>query len=227
MKKSIVLLVSLFFIGIISLLIFNNVKNVDLLISNSNDDLKNTQVLITVNNYKNEIGNYLYKNKENIDSILDSEFFSNDIPLNINELNVSVNIKKYKDIQNINLLFEKDANKKAIIENFFLSNSVEFDSFNSFVFDYLVFLSNEEKSIKNKNQLNKLIDEYIKTVNNEDINNIRDRLGTIEITEDSNFVICNLDIRYDGKFINSNFIYDLNSFKDNRVEVKDFEYTFK
>lgn len=227
MKKGIVLLVSLSFIGIISLLIFENLRDTDILIRETNDDFITTQALISVNNYKNEIGKLLVKNKDDLEDILENELFSNKIPINAGNVEVNINLIKYEEMYDINTFIRGNENEKKELEELFVNNDVDYSSFNYFINNYINSLKKEDKSIKNGKQLDKIIFEFVKETNNDDIKNIRDQLGVIKTTDELNFILCDLDLDINDKKFSSRFIYDLNSSKENDIKVSDFEFIFK
>ena len=67
MKKSIVLLVSLFFIAAISALIIKNLDDTDSYISEQNSKFSKTQIIFLINNIKDEVSNVIALNNENED----------------------------------------------------------------------------------------------------------------------------------------------------------------
>ncbi len=227
MKKGIVLLVSLFFISVISLLIFENLDKTDKLIKESNLDYVNTQALISINNYKNEIGKLLLKNKDSLDDILDSDFFSSKIPLNAGNVKINVTLEKYEDMFDLNGFIQSDENSKKKLEELFLNNGVDYGSFNYFINNYMSFLSKEDKGIKSTTQVWHLLDEYVKETNNDEIFKIKDKLGVITTTEESNMVFCRLDMDINNKLFSSQFIYDVDKLVENKIEVRDFEFNFR
>lgn len=227
MKKGIVLLISLFFIAIISLLIFENMTDTDILIQERNADVANTQALVSVNNYKDEIGKLLFKNKENLDDFLNNEIFSTGIFLEMQNVKVKFNLAKYDNKYDINVLINGTPEDKNKLEELFILNGVDFDEFSYFVTNYMSQINKDDRSITTFKQLNKLISEFVKVSNNDKIEEIKDMLGFFNISEKSNFVLCNLDFEITAKKYSSHFIYDLDSSKENEIKVKDFEFIFK
>jgi len=227
MKKGIVLLVSLFFIAVISLLIFENMDNTDKLIKQSSEDYTNTQVLININNLKDEIGKLLLKNKDSLDEILENEVFSNKIPLILGNSKINISLMKYEDIYDINAFINEDESAKKLLEELFLNNGVDYGAFNYFINNYMSFLSKDDKVVKNSSQISLLVDEFVKTTNNNEIYNIIDSLGLVSTNEESNMIVCKLDININEKLFSSKFIYDVNSLVENKIEVQDFEFNFK
>lgn len=227
MKKGIVLLVSLFFIGTISLLIFENIKTTDILIKESNDDFINTQALISMRNYRDEIGKLLLKNRDNINDLLQSSLLSDKLALDMKNIKANVKVVKYENIYDINALISGNESQKRELEDFFLSSGVDFDALSYFVNNYMEFLPKEQKSINSFFQLNQVISEFIKSSNTYEIEEIRDKIGYFKVSETSKFVLCNLDMDIHGKMFNSSFIYDLDSSKENDIKVKDFDFIFR
>ena len=64
MKKSIVLLVSLFFITAISALIIKNLDDTDSYISEQNSKFSKTQIIFLINNIKDEVSSVIALNNE-------------------------------------------------------------------------------------------------------------------------------------------------------------------
>lgn len=227
MKKGVVLLISLFFVGTISLLIFENIKTTDILIKESNDDFINTQALISMRNYRDEIGKLLLKNRDNIDDLLQGSLLSDKLALDMKNIKVNIKMVKYENVYDINALLTGNEKEKRELEDFFLSRGVDFDALSYFINNYMEFLPKEEKSINSFNQLNKIISEFIKSSNTYEIEEIRDKIGFFKLSETSKFVLCNLDMDIHGKMFGSSFIYDLDSSKENDIKVKDFDFIFK
>ena len=221
MKKSIILLSTLFFISTISLLILDNMKNTDSLLEESNIDFIRTQAIISIDNYINEIGKLLIKHKSIVEEKLPLS-----IPFDIEGISALINLKKYGRTYDINTIISKEEAKKEDIKEFFSIHNVDYDSFAYFLKNYMNSMHKVSK-VSSFKQIDKIIEEYIKSVDNDEIYNIKDSLSFIKYTEKSNLILCNLDITIDNRIFASEFIYDLDVIKDNNIKVKNFELTFK
>ncbi len=219
MKKSIILLSTLFFISTILVFILDNMKDTNNLLKESNIDFINTQAIISINNYKDEIGKLLIKHKNIVEKQLPLS-----IPLNIENISVLVNLKSYDRIYDINTIINKKGNQD--IKEFFSLNNIDYDSFEYFLRNYMNSMYKVTK-VTNFKQINKIIKAYTKSVDNNEIQNIQDSLGFTKYTEKSNLILCNLDIKISNKTFISEFVYDLNTIKESDIKVKDFELTFK
>ena len=103
MKKSIVLLISLFFIAAVSLLIIQNLKDTDSYLSEQNSKFTKTQIMFLINNTKDEISKTLSQNQGNdISSYLDVDY-----PLVVKDALITIRVEEY-DKYDINLLNKKD-----------------------------------------------------------------------------------------------------------------------
>ena len=99
MKKSIVLLISLFFISAISLLILKNLSDTNSYISEQNSKYAKTQMIYFLNNAKNEISKTLSQNEENdVSSYLDIDY-----PIVLKDALITIRLEEY-DKYDINLL---------------------------------------------------------------------------------------------------------------------------
>ena len=221
MKKSIILLSTLFFISTISILILDNMNNTNSLLEESNADFINTQAMLSINNYKNEIGKLLIKHKSIVEEKLPLS-----IPLNIKNISALISLKKYDRIYDINTIISNKEENNKDIKEFFSIHNIDYDSFAYFLKNYMnsMYKVNKINSFK---QIDKIIEEYKKSVDNNDIETIKDSLGFIKHTKKSNLIFCNLDLKIANKTFASEFIYDLNTIKEDDIKVRNFELTFK
>ncbi len=221
MKKSIILLSTLFFISTISILILDNMNNTNSLLEESNADFINTQAMLSINNYKNEIGKLLIKHKSIVEEKLPLS-----IPLNIKNISALISLKKYDRIYDINTIISNKEENNKDIKEFFSIHNIDYDSFAYFLKNYMnsMYKVNKINSFK---QIDKIIEEYKKSVDNNDIETIKDSLGFIKHTKKSNLIFCNLDLKIANKTFASEFIYDLNTIKEDNIKVRNFELTFK
>ncbi|QKF68006.1 hypothetical protein AVENP_2502 [Arcobacter venerupis] len=168
MKKSIVLLISLFFIAAVSLLIIQNLKDTDSYINEQNSKFTKTQIMFLLNNAKDEVSKILSKNQENdISSYLDIDY-----PIVVKDAKIIVKLKEY-DKYNINLLKSKDEKDYESIKKFFEDNSVyDIETFR--------YLMKDKQDIKNYKQLDDLLVTVTKESSDKRILDLKNYLGFIK-----------------------------------------------
>lgn len=168
MKKSIVLLISLFFIAAVSLLIIQNLKDTDSYIYEQNSKFAKTQIMFLINNAKDEVSKTLLENEGNdILSYLDVDY-----PIVVKDVRITVKLQEY-DKYNINLLKSKDEKDYEFIKNFFVENGV-YDT------ETFVYLMKEKQDIKNYKQLNELLLNATNESYDKRILDLKDYLGFIK-----------------------------------------------
>jgi hypothetical protein len=168
MKKSIVLLISLFFIAAISLLIIQNLKDTDSYINEQNSKFAKTQILFLINNAKDEISNILSQNQGNdISSYLDVDY-----PIVVKDAKIVVKLQKY-DKYNINLLKSKDKKDYVYLKKFFEDNRV-YDT------ETFIYLMKNKQDIKTYKQLNELLLNVKNESYDKRILDLKDYLGFIK-----------------------------------------------
>lgn len=168
MKKSIVLLISLFFIAAVSLLIIQNLKDTDSYINEQNSKFTKTQIMFLLNNAKDEVSKILSKNQENdISSYLDIDY-----PIVVKDAKIIVKLQEY-DKYNINLLKSKDEKDYESIKKFFEDNSVyDIETFR--------YLMKDKQDIKNYKQLDDLLVTVTKESSDKRILDLKNYLGFIK-----------------------------------------------
>lgn len=168
MKKSIVLLISLFFIAAVSLLIIQNLKDTDSYINEQNSKFTKTQIMFLLNNAKDEVSKILSKNQGNdISSYLDIDY-----PIVVKDAKIIVKLKEY-DKYNINLLKSKDEKDYESIKKFFEDNSVyDIETFR--------YLMKDKQDIKNYKQLDDLLVTVTKESSDKRILDLKNYLGFIK-----------------------------------------------
>lgn len=168
MKKSIVLLISLFFIAAVSLLIIQNLKDTDSYISEQNSKFAKTQIMFLINNTKDEISKTLSQNQGNdISSYLDVDY-----PLVVKDAKITVKLQEY-DKYNINLLKSKEKKDYESIKKFFVENGV-------YDIETFIYLMNEQEDINNYKQLNELLLNVKNQSYDKRILDLKDYLGFIK-----------------------------------------------
>lgn len=168
MKKSIVLLISLFFIAAVSLLIIQNLKDTDSYLSEQNSKFTKTQIMFLINNTKDEISKTLSQNQGNdISSYLDVDY-----PLVVKDALITIRVEEY-DKYDINLLNKKDEKDYENLKKFLEKNGV-YDMEN---FKYLM---QNNGNIKNYKQRDELLNDFAIQVYDKRILDLKDYLGFIK-----------------------------------------------
>lgn len=224
MKKSIVLLISLFFISVLSILIIKNLEDTNLFLEEKNHKINKTQILTSFNNIQIEISKIFKNNKNNITNII-AELNSEYIPIGIKDILISFTITEYDKV-NINLLSSKDSKDYAELTTLF--SDYEVSNFDGFKYVYKE-IEDEYKNTKDENEgfvkNNKQIDDIIniiieKTYNNE-ISNIKNKLGFIKKNENEKLYELFVKVKYLNDFAKAYYILN------EEGVVKYFESSFK
>lgn len=220
MKKSIVLLISLFFIATLSLLILKNLKDTDSYLSEQNAKFTKTQILFYINNTKDEISKVFSKN---LDREALKEYVGLEFPLFIQDAKITMRLEEY-DKYNINLLSEKDEKKYEFFKDFLIRNDI---------YDIDILRDNflENNKIKNSKQLDFLLEKFQKESYRSDIFKVKDYIGFMnydkkEISQkekEKEILFYELFIKVDYLKQFAKAYYILN--KNGGVEY--FEYSFK
>jgi hypothetical protein len=224
MKKSIVLLISLFFITALSVLILKNLEDTNTYLSSNNHKINKIQVLTSINNTQQEISKIFIENKKYIDDIV-SELNGTYIPINIKDLSLQFSLRDY-DRVDLNLLSSKDSKKYKHIEELFGEYDI-FD-FDTFKYTYTTTESQYKNNnsvndnfINNNKQIADIIDIYIKETTNNKILEIKERLGFLHNDENTKLYELFIKINYLNDFSKAYYVLD------GKGVVKYFESSFK
>ena len=200
-RKSIVLLITLFFISSISILILQNLDDTDKFLDEVSRDTSLSQIQITIDNVKKEIPDFFNKNKENIDEILENTSI---VPFEVGDVNLLLNITEYTlPPFNINKLNTAITTSESFINNI------------NYKYDFLQ-LVNKNKPYSNNNQIQQIIDEYIKLTKDSDILNIKDDFTYMKDANGTKLIKCDCLIDTSKTDCKISFIFDLNK------SIKDF-----
>ena len=224
MKKSIVLLISLFFISAISILIIKNLEDTNTFIEERNHKISRTQMLTSFKNIQVEISEIFKNNKEDIDDII-TELNSEYIPINIKNVLISFTISEY-DRVDINLLSNKDSKKYEEINTLFSDYDVSgLDTFKyifkTFEDDYKSTETTTLGFVKNNKQIDDIINIFIKETYSDEILNIKDKLGFLTKENDEKLYELFVKINYLDDFAKVYYILNKEGI------VKYFESSFK
>ena len=208
MKKSIVLLISLFFISALSVLILKNLEDTNSYINEQNSKFNKAQTLVLIKNLQMQISDIFKNYEDKIDSIIESQLYEY-FPLQIDEINMLFKILPYDKV-NINNLISKNEVEKKEIKKFFEDN----DIYNTEVLGSLI----KEKNVNSNKQLDDIIDIFIKETYNNKILEVRNDIGFIS---DEKLYELFIKIDFIKEFVKAYYILN------NKGEVKYFELSFK
>ncbi len=232
MKKSIVLLISLFFIAAVSLLIMKNLEDTDLYLSEQNSKFSKTQIMFLLDNTREEIKGILASIVKDVDEDKQREVLKDyvgvNFPILMEDARIIMRLEEY-DKYNINLLKESK-NKKTDEEKYkyfkdFLARENIYD------FERLQDIYSENNQVKNSKQLDSILEKFEKESYNSDISKVRDYIGfqeydKKEITQSDKekeikFYELFVEVEYLKQFAKAYYILDKSG------GVKYFEYSFK
>lgn len=222
MKKSIVLLISLFFISALSILIIKSLEDTNLFLKEKNHKINRIQVLTSIKNIQMEISKIFKNNSEDIDDII-AELNSEYIPINVKDTLISFTIVSYDKV-NINLLSNKDSEKYKEINSLFTDYNIS--DFDTFRYVYKTF-ENEYKNsesisfVNNNKQINDIIKKVIKETYNDKVLTIKNKLGFLEKENDEKLYELFVKVNYLDNFAKAYYILN------EKGVIKYFESSFK
>ena len=229
MKKSIVLLISLFFIATVSLLIIQNLKDTNSYINEQNSKFTKTQMMMYLNNAKDEIARVLklvveQNSDENKQREVLKDYVGVNFPIIMQDAKITIRFEEY-DKYNINLLKEKDEKKYEYFEDFLVRENI-------YDFERLEDIFSENNQVKNSKQLDFILEKFEKESYNTDIFKVKDYIGFIDGYDKQEITLDDKDkeIEFYELFVKVDYLkqfakayYILNK----KGEVKYFEYSFK
>ena len=227
MKKSIVLLISLFFIAAVSLLIMKNLEDTDLYLSEQNSKFSKTQIMFLLDNTREQIEGILTSVVKDVDENKQREVLKDyvgvNFPIFMEDARIIMRLEEY-DKYNINLLKEKDEKKYEYFKDFLARENI-------YDFERLQDIYSENNQVKNSKQLDFILEKFEKESYNSDISKIKDYIGfqeydKKEITQSDKekeikFYELFVEVEYLKQFAKAYYILDKSG------GVKYFEYSFK
>jgi hypothetical protein len=230
MKKSIVLLISLFFISAVSVLILKNLEDTDSYISKQNSKFTKTQMLLLIDNVKEEVSSAIgASNGDGVKKDYLSDYYGINFPLKIKDIDIIFILKPYQK-ENINLLKEIDAERYKDLSDLFLDNNI-------YDFDYFMeiykekrerYLKMDNQDINSYKQIDDIFDEFIKRTYNDSILILKDKIGFFDYNQDKaekekkyDYYELMVKINFLKEFVKARYILN----KEGKVE--DFEFSFK
>lgn len=202
-QKGIVLLITLFFISAISVLILKNLDDSEKFMDEISYDMQLIQLKITHENVQKEIVKFVNNNKKSIEQgTLESltfplTFVNIDLIINIDFLEQNrCNINELKKIEDIFDKCGEDIAYNILDPNTFISNLKDI---------------NKDQIITSQKQLDYFINEYEKSVNDDQINLIRKNFSYFN-TDDSTYIKCRYSVSVKkGIEASAYFIFKLGS----------------
>ncbi|RXJ86035.1 hypothetical protein [Arcobacter sp. CECT 8985] len=215
MKKAIILLSTIFFITIISLLIITNLKQTDEYINKTTKDLDFTQAEILIKNISKELANH--ENLNEFSKNLDEDEYKQ-LPFKIKNIDINVALKlASKNSVNLNFLIDSfNTNKmdlyykvKQKLDFLFIKFNIE----NSFYIEQSIFKNSKYNSYK---QVQSVINNFYEKYHDKNIFKIKDYLSYKPI--DNNFLFCNINIKQNKSQIYSKILIDIKNKKADLLE---------
>ena len=216
MKKSIVLLITLFFISAISILILQNLKDSEEFLNVVDFDTKLSQTKISIQNLNSEVMKF-FKTNNNIDEIIKQ--LPIDLPLTLDKnVDLIIHIEQYFPEDYISL---NDINQSNLPD--------EFNANIDYKYTFFQILNKNKKileaphKITNQKQVDFIINQYITQTKDDRILNIKDKFsyGKFDNNESSIYLKCKYNINL--KDIKSQI--DL-IFKVGELSPTQFEFNF-
>lgn len=212
MKKSIALLITLLFTTVISILFLKNFTDTNSFVKEINKEENLTQSVLLIKSFQHEVMDYFSKNKEIYDNFSKSELNCVDLPLVIKDIGLTLNVCSLSEVIDINDNSIENNNK---IQAMFQKNNMNYYSFSNFLSE------NDYKNIKNYKELNSILDSYIKHMNIENKEVLKQFFTTLKIKVDNKYLKCKLKLTKENYSYLSSFIININN-----KEVSNFEFSF-
>ena len=234
MKKGVVLFISLLFIAAVSLLIIKNLEDTDSYIHEQNSKFTKTQIMMYLNNAKDEIANVLKENEAQNSDKTDyrevlKEYTSKEFPIMIQDAIITIRLEEY-DKYNINLLKEKDEEKYKYLKDFLIRNDIYDIELLKKIYEEYTFELKDKNQINTK-QLDFILEKFEKESYNTEILKVKDYIGfqpydKKEISQNDtekeiNFYELFVQVEYLKQFAKAYYILN------KKGEVKYFEFSFK
>ena len=227
MKKSIVLLISLFFIAAVSLLIMKNLEDTDLYLSEQNSKFSKTQIMFFFNNTREQIEGILTSVVKGVDEDKQREVLKDyvgvNFPILIEDARIVMRLEEY-DKCDINLL-KNDKNE---------------ENFKKFLSDKNIYIDiaklkeiYDNRTIDNSKKFDSILEKFEKESYKSDIIKIKDYISFYSdsnkeqcLTKNSKEKTINLyelfvEVEYLKQFAKAYYILDKSG------GVKYFEFSFK
>ena len=234
MKKGVVLFISLLFIAAVSLLIIKNLEDTDSYIHEQNSKFTKTQIMMYLNNAKDEIANVLKENEAQNSDKTDyrevlKEYTSKEFPIMMQDAIITIRLEEY-DKYNINLLKEKDEEKYKYLKDFLIRNDIYDIELLKKIYEEYTFELKDKNQINNK-QLDFILEKFEKESYNTEILKVKDYIGfqpydKKEISQNDkekeiNFYELFVQVEYLKQFAKAYYILN------KKGEVTYFEFSFK
>ena len=203
MKKSVVLLITLFFISLLSLLILQNLEDTDKFLDEVSYDKNLLQLKLISSNIEKEVLSLVSKNKDHIDKIL--EITSDTIPLNFRHILVELTLERYYippcNINDIKLNKNLD---EVCDQDIVLNISYPYE-FKSIVTKHIPFTSTQ--------QIDYIIDLYKTKTKDETVDYVKEQFGFLSPDTNTTYLKCYYNMDISSLNASKEFIFRLDDLK--------------
>lgn len=208
-KKSIILLITLVFITMISILVLKNLEDTDQFLAEISHDTNLVQLNILDQNIKEEVTSLTTSYKDNIDDVL--EITSMGVPFDFGNISTIVTLDRYTPsdcyLKVIKTVEELSTNCEDIIDNIL------------YPYEFIEVLTQFKPN--NKDQLDYFLKQYINKTRDNKVLEIKDQFGFFKSSNENNdteYLRCEYkasinDINASGEFIYKLGTKDIISFE--------------
>lgn len=221
MKKSIILLITLLFISVISLLILKNLDDSKKYLDNVDFDYTLTQLIFSSKNIKNEIKEFVRVNKNKLDYQFEETPVIMLPPISIKDIKANISLEKLlfkenKIYSNINYLTNdkvrfgdenqtnNDLTNKYYKDMFYKANVNDYYRFVEFFDEFRKSFNVSKNQLLNYKQIQDIINIYKQQNDDSEITKISNSFYALNITQDT--IKCNVKISFNDITINESYI---------------------
>lgn len=205
-KKAVILLITLFFISVISLVILKNLDDSEKFFNEVTFDTVSNQVMISDKNIKDELLGLIkrYNDDDEIDKIL--EITSSGVPLEYGDINLTLSMSDYT--------FQDCYLNDITTPEKLIDNCDEYTSNNIlYLYDFVELLKSFGNNINTKEKLDYFLTKYKQNTKDDKIDLVKDRFEVIKMPpEDSNsskrYLQCDYILRVSDKNVSCSFIIE-------------------
>lgn len=226
MKKSMVLIITIFFITAISALILQNLNDSSNYLKEQNYKFSQAQMIATLQNVQKEVSLLITNYKDNI-SLIEGQVF----PFVIKDISLNFSVNTYEKFD-INSLKSNDQSDYSKMKDMFLDNQIsDFHIFkeiyNEKRKEYELLEKDENNTLVNKylintnKQIDDIISTFIKRTYSNDILKIKQNFGFLSANENNSYYEVNMNINYQDNKTKAYYILN------EKGGVEYFELSFK
>lgn len=206
-KKSIILLITLSFITVISILILKNLSDSNKFIKEVSLDSSLMQMNILDKNIKDEVIKLTYKHKDDIKDGTGEEFvLPITLPFEFENISTTITLEEF-------FLSETDCYLKEINTTEILNEKCEEDTVNGILYPYEFMLLLKDLKPNDKAQLEYFLDKYKQKTGDDKIDSVKDRFSYIKYDDNITYLQCSYTAEISDINFSASFIYNLDSKK--------------